>query len=150
MPERDWQKDWELCEKADPEPWYAEVYAQRVMPYICEHATPGNVRFIAEARSALPYWLQRVRELEVKWLAETEEKIRLRYTKTQLEEENAKLRQRVRKLEAQVAAMREALEGLMYSDGHFRGECSAFRCHPTCEKARKALAALEEEGTNHG
>lgn len=64
MPERDWQKDWELCMKATPGPWKAEVFAQRVMPYICEHVIGVNARFIAEAREALPYWLQRVRELK--------------------------------------------------------------------------------------
>ncbi|MGB9804311.1 hypothetical protein [Desulfofundulus sp.] len=48
--------------------------------------------------------------------------------------------QRVRELETQCAAMRETLQGLAYSDGHFRGECTVFRCHPVCEKARKALS----------
>ena len=73
----------------------------------------ADAEFIAEARKALPYWLMRVRELEAKWLAEAEEKIRLRYTKTQLEadalikrEENAKLRARMRDLELQVQVLK--------------------------------------------
>jgi hypothetical protein len=61
---RDWQKDWELCQAATPGPWRAEVYAQRIMPYICEHVNAADARFIAEAREAIPYWLQRVRKLE--------------------------------------------------------------------------------------
>lgn len=64
MVKRDWQKDFNLTMRATSGPWRAEIYARRVMPYICEHIDPADASFIAEAREALPYWLQRVRKLE--------------------------------------------------------------------------------------
>lgn len=86
MSKRDWEKDW-----------------QRLNEYL--DAEEPNFDFPYFAANALPYWMERVKELE-----------------------------------AQCAVMREALEGLAYSDGHFRGECSSFKCHPTCEKAQKVLS----------
>lgn len=87
MPERDWAKDWELCEKATPGPWYVKIlyheppYEEFIkgidiiakgeddVEYIItrmDWSNPPveNALFITEARDALPYWLQRVRELE--------------------------------------------------------------------------------------
>lgn len=85
MGERDWQKDWQMCEKATPAPW---LYAgqRRFDParwskggftlhcVTVEHPngrweavftkTAEDAHFIAQAREALPYWLQRVKELE--------------------------------------------------------------------------------------
>lgn len=83
---RDWQKDFELCEKATPGPWRACGARDGCGLVWC---VPGDVvvattntddedegfsstkeskvidaDFIAEAREALPYWLKRVRELE--------------------------------------------------------------------------------------
>ncbi len=101
MYERDWQKDWELCEKATLGPWATrithnmspsdskvssceivalepgETYPSeksyciaKLVPYgawaygeFKEHVV-RDAQFIAEARQALPYWLQWVRELE--------------------------------------------------------------------------------------
>jgi len=88
MTERDWQKDWDLCQRATPGPWkwvyykWSDIYAlegpqdETILDdgsYNEEYDAPGdplispndpNGQFIAEAREALPYWLQRVRELE--------------------------------------------------------------------------------------
>lgn len=78
MLERDWQKDWELCEKATG-PWYAiphpdyknanwRVDTRPDVPWAnfgqVAYMSAENAQFIAEARQALPYWLQRARELE--------------------------------------------------------------------------------------
>lgn len=82
MSDRDWQKDMELAKKATPGPWRAEVYARRVMPYICDHVDPADARFIATAREGWPAAL----------------------------EERARLEERVKELEAQAAVMREALK----------------------------------------
>lgn len=80
MPDRNWEKDWEMCEKATPGPWKADdkqlwhrgksyddpddphVYLGEVADW-CEQCK-ANLRFIAEAREALPSYLQRVKELE--------------------------------------------------------------------------------------
>jgi len=88
MTERDWQKDWEMCQRAIPGPWrwvyykWTDIYAlvgprdETILDdgsYRGEYDSPGerlitpddpNGQFIAEAREALPYWLQRVREME--------------------------------------------------------------------------------------
>lgn len=90
----------------------------------------------------------RVRELEAKWLAETEEKIRLRYSKTQLEEENANLRRRLEKLEAVAEAARLLLS-----------TCALVECFPKDDRfsrcleddcpekqLKKALSAIEGGG----
>lgn len=89
MSERNWQKDWELCQRATPGPWYVgkrSKYAiftdngRDVLGNKCKklpvastvygYRGLGNrerdAEFIAEAREALPYWLQRVRVLEAK------------------------------------------------------------------------------------
>lgn len=79
---RDWQKDWEMSQAATLGPWvvtidgYGKVVG--VMPDIeavhdgCIFVAKNSDRprfkedckFIAESREALPYWLQRVKELE--------------------------------------------------------------------------------------
>lgn len=106
-PARDWERDWELCQRATPGPWYPRATDdERFMnaQYVSTDPGPGwlhdgeqgmsveecepekviaitllqtprlasvedgkwdeNTEFIAEAREALPYWLQRVKELE--------------------------------------------------------------------------------------
>lgn len=93
MSQRDWQKDWEMCEKATPGKWIcikvrpvshtSEFYEVRAgiavvldsgqkcyINTICSTSNRHDAEFIAEAREALPCWLQRVRELEdeVKYL----------------------------------------------------------------------------------
>lgn len=85
MTERDWQKDMEICKKATPGPWWVDV-GKILNPcsialghsdefntevYICLGTSAvadaiDDAEFIAESREALPYWLQRVRELEEK------------------------------------------------------------------------------------
>lgn len=53
MSERDWQRDWEIC--------------QHYKTHIYDIDTDQDVlieEFLAEAREALPYWLQRVEKLE--------------------------------------------------------------------------------------
>lgn len=79
---RDWQKDWEISQAATPGPWVITIdgYGRivGVMPDIevihdgCIFVAKDpdrprfeeDCRFIAESRAALPYWLQRVKELE--------------------------------------------------------------------------------------
>ena len=60
--------------------------------YELDEQEVANMHFIAEAREALPYWLQRYKELHAKWIADVEEKIRLRYTNQQLQEELVRLK----------------------------------------------------------
>lgn len=76
---RDWGRDWELCQKATPGPWYAWKSPSGIQlvnaglypePTICRcYKTKGRVNdeanadFIAEAREALPYWLQQFRKI---------------------------------------------------------------------------------------
>lgn len=77
-PERDWAKDWELCEKATPGPWYAIPHPEYTSASWRVDTNPNaswagfgqlaymseeNARFVAEARDALPYWLKWVRKL---------------------------------------------------------------------------------------
>ena len=128
MSERDWQKDWDLCQRATPGPWRFEVYYIKpndflrndrpivswwgvvagthdagdfevivanescVDIYELDEQEVANMHFIAEAREALPYWLRRYKELHAKWFADVEEKIRLRYTNQQLQEELVRLK----------------------------------------------------------
>lgn len=89
MPERDWSQDWETCEWATPGPWEWDLHRSRLVQKV-ENKNPlrdyygdydiidvfrappaslnirskNDAKFIAESREALPYWLQRVRELE--------------------------------------------------------------------------------------
>lgn len=53
MPERDWQKDWELCHSL--EDWRTWDSCEKIAQHVCR---------VREASKALAYWLQRVRELE--------------------------------------------------------------------------------------
>lgn len=71
MPERDWAKDWELCQRLSRTPWQLDDRTIWYKGYAIWHpllvgsrCTDADLRFIIEAREALPYWLQRVRELE--------------------------------------------------------------------------------------
>lgn len=76
MSERNWEKDWELCQKASPslwrvvgkDSWKLKGFPQVEINTPEGHYFPVNFEcdaiFIAEARDALPYWLQRVRKLE--------------------------------------------------------------------------------------
>jgi len=89
MAKRDWARDWELCMRATFGRWQVNGDAYTWDGELNKYAsswveTPtgtwrqyklnptgsamiqqeADARFIAEAREALPYWLQRVRELE--------------------------------------------------------------------------------------
>lgn len=57
MPDRDWRKDWEMCEKAKLVKWYGWTNITTFLP-------PALVAFVIECRDALPYWLNQVRKLE--------------------------------------------------------------------------------------
>ena len=109
MTERNWQKDWELCEKATSGPWKADREGTHFVEYYITvnkgfkervlfsgdnelDTTWEDTVFVAEAREALPYWLRRYKELHAKWFADVEEKIRLRYTNQQLQEELVRLK----------------------------------------------------------
>lgn len=94
MSERDWQKDWEFLQRLKEATSGCSGWRPN------EDVPMIGVPWVVDFGE---HWLQRVRELEAKWLAEAEEKIRLRYDKTQLEEQ-------VRKLEAQAAVLRKSLE----------------------------------------
>jgi hypothetical protein len=79
MAQRDWQADWELTKRATPGPWYAIPHPEYKSAKWRVDTNPNaswanfgelaymsaeDARFVAEAREALPYWLQRVKELE--------------------------------------------------------------------------------------
>jgi len=123
---RDWQKDWEMCQKATPEPWeYDGMHNEIVTPrednywliisecrsapdqeYQCDkfgHQYDANFAFIAEARQALPYWLQRVRELE-------EENERITRANHKYREMYHKESAKGRELEAEVKELHNALD----------------------------------------
>jgi len=71
---RNWQKDWELCEKATPGPWDTHdgdifddglrVFEESDGGTVASQLYEEDAQFIAEAREALPYWLTKYRELE--------------------------------------------------------------------------------------
>lgn len=69
--ERNWEKDWEMCQGVVRPPWKVDkdsegryyVYTDTGI-WIEVGYAPSVAQFIAQAREALPYWLQRVRELE--------------------------------------------------------------------------------------
>jgi hypothetical protein len=77
MSDRDWERDWEWCERATPGKWEV-VAVNSEGPYLIRMPYPKggtwygvrmiawkeDAEFIAAAHEALPYWLQRVRELE--------------------------------------------------------------------------------------
>lgn len=85
MPDRNWQEDWEICKSVTPGPWKVceaqdgcglvwSVPADfPVATTNTDSESDGIVSskkrkledagFIAEAREALPYWLQQVKEL---------------------------------------------------------------------------------------
>jgi site-specific recombinase len=119
MPERDWQADWEMCEKACPAPWKIkkakvcdfnsgkdyhetvsigplEVSASADDSYVCVDTwldvSENDAYFVAEAREALPYWLQRVRELERDLSEALQNVSAFEQLWLQCQEENAKLR----------------------------------------------------------
>lgn len=102
---RNWGEDMELCEKATPGPWVRSNYGFQVLTNdrensICQIPSRGNMegqvkdaQFIAEAREALPYWLNAYRELE-------------QVAASRL----SRLEQEKWELEAEAAAMRQGLE----------------------------------------
>lgn len=94
--ERNWQRDLEVCRQATSGPWRAEVYARRVMPYICEHVDPVDARFIAEAREG--------------WPAALEERERLEERVKELEEENARLQKEIAGLKEYVRELQEEIQ----------------------------------------
>lgn len=86
MPKRDWSKDWEVCERATPGPWYAiphpeykhgnwRVDTRPDVPHAnfgqLAYMSAENAQFVAEAREGWPAALEerarlakRVQELE--------------------------------------------------------------------------------------
>ncbi len=85
---RDWTEDWEMCKRATPGPWKVRHRHKDCIPdndeciglgleiigppkpHCWAYASQGqfarsaDAKFIAEAREALPYWLERAWELE--------------------------------------------------------------------------------------
>lgn len=116
MPERDWQKDWEMCRKVASKPW--TIQRQRIVsPFLdaseeivsigpieaaCTCGDPRAAsflvvdediaRFVAQAHPALSYWLQRVQELEEDVRVISAANRDLATAIQQLKEENARLR----------------------------------------------------------
>jgi hypothetical protein len=90
MPERDWQRDWELCENKIEAVW--AFYRLRRDPYDDRKPWAELSDFFAFAREALPYWLQRVRELEEDVRVISAANRDLATAIQQLKEENARLR----------------------------------------------------------
>jgi predicted nuclease with TOPRIM domain len=98
MPERDWNRDWDLA--IDP-------------------SVPDTEKY-DKLQLALRHWLYEYKQLEAKWLAEAEEKIRLRYDKTQLEE-------RIRELEEENKKLKEQIEELTdYETDWIKGVCRGY------------------------
>lgn len=118
--QRDWQADWERCERATPDKWEV-VVANNEGPYLIRMPYPKggtwygvrmiawkeDAEFIAEAREALPYWLQRMRELEAEskkyhsnWLKALREATERNVEITLLENELKQLREENRRLKA--------------------------------------------------
>lgn len=63
MPKRDWQKDWELCQKAKCTNFQDRNGA--LTPFMQVPALNAyHIQLMREALEAIPYWLQRVRGLE--------------------------------------------------------------------------------------
>jgi len=74
MTERDWQKDWETCERATSGKWEMVSANCPEGPYMIRMPYPKggtwygvrmiawkeDAEFIAEAREALPYWLNQM------------------------------------------------------------------------------------------
>jgi len=144
---RNWARDWELCQRATKGPWGKvvvihsdgglELADRRIIAaledkIVCRMAsnapdnTPEGVQantdmsFIAEAREALPYWLQRVRELELEKIEEkTSYDLRLESQRQLIDnlikqrdewsDEAIFMRQRVRELEEEIKTLREQL-----------------------------------------
>lgn len=79
MPERDWERDWEMCKKATPGPWVSvnelefdgAIEAPNSKLCIAQGVRANDKAFIAESRTGWPAALEerarlekRVRELE--------------------------------------------------------------------------------------
>lgn len=128
MPERDWEKDWKLCEQrySRPEDWLVATIYNSEGKIISSKVYLPNARLVMEAREALSYWLQRVRELE---------------------KECSELRARVSKLEAVAEAVRWYFSTCDHVEC-FPKDDKFYRCHTedscSMERLEKALAALEE------
>jgi hypothetical protein len=156
MPERDWQRDWELCENKIEAVW--AFYRLRRDPYDDRKPWAELSDFFAFAREALPYWLQRVRELEadIAWLLQeygeseelmSEDAVELK-ERCRVLKERDELRERVAKLEAVAEAARLLLSTCDLVEC-FPKDDRFSRCHrDDCpmERLEKALATLDEEG----
>ena len=73
---RDAKKDLEACERATPGPWettgrHLEYIRNKNDFNVCMTRRSHDAEFIALAREALPYWINRAQELEAR-LAKTE------------------------------------------------------------------------------
>ena len=136
MSTRDWQRDMETCQKASPGPWRpggdGRIYCSKgyYVATIYKLLTPdgladdvvttnANMQLIAEAREALPYWLQRVRELE-----------------DELE--------RVKKLEAVAEAAQEFLDTISLAEHTGADVIMPPMQWQALYKLREALAALDD------
>lgn len=88
MPDRDWQKDWELCEKARVS--HVEDLWGTLTPFMQVPAFNAyHMQLMREADEALPYWLARVRELEEQMRELEKENTRLKYVIRSLKEKLA-------------------------------------------------------------
>lgn len=93
---RDWERDWEMCERASPGPW--EFFAagpclSSPSGDVVQHfwgAREEDIKFITEAREALPYWLKayerdvRALEREVTLLRHKVQELERRLVRTRL------------------------------------------------------------------
>lgn len=117
MNKRDWQADMALCEKATQEPWVSErakllpwstVYPRDSFKFICERVKHEDADFIAESRTALPYWLQQYAEVKEErdgWRSLAEN---LNADVRQLQQELAAEKERVDKLQSELSEYTEA------------------------------------------
>lgn len=171
MQKRDWQADWELCEKATPGPWIWEDWEEDNGPNRYTLTAPPETRpdypglfpwlrnyliadeehgiseadrkFIAEAREALPYWLARVRELE-------EDVIELEADVGSVLVRLEEAEERIRQLEAENArlkAVAEAAREYLRIAHEWQGDYDSVWCEALDNADRRlaeALAALEE------
>jgi hypothetical protein len=126
---RNWQKDWELCEKATPGPWDTHdgdifddglrVFEESDGGTVASQLYEEDAQFIAEAREALPYWLTKYRELYERTIDEL--------SRVELEKE---------KLERDLAITREQWEGLkaMYVSMYEKAGKVISAAKDTCEE----------------
>lgn len=110
MSERDWQRDMEMCRQyySRPEDWLVADMYNSEGEIIFKKMFLPNAKFVIEAHKALSYWLQRYKELHDRWIADTEERIRLRYTNLCLKERVQELEKRQQRLENVLRKLRKA------------------------------------------